>query len=232
MTGRALRLCGVSAGYGAEKVLRGLSFEADYGEKVALFGLNGSGKTTALMACVGLARFEGEIEVCGERVEKKTLDKIRRNVGFLFNQPEDQLLFPLAEEDAAFNLIAAGVEPSEAKAKARSALESVGALKLARRDVFELSRGERLKVALAGAIASDPPLLLLDEPNAGMDPPGRKRLAEYLSQCRSAIVCASHDAAFARSFCSRFVLIDDGVAALSGTDFSAVEEYWEKTAAR
>ena len=195
---------------GGVEALRGIDLEISVGQRVALLGLNGSGKTTLLLAAAGLISHAGEIRVAGEPLTPASANRVRRRVGVVFSVPEDQLLFPQVLEDVAFGLVHRGLAISEAKREAARALERLDALELAERSPYELSHGERLRVALAGAIVAEPAILLLDEPAAGLDPPGKRRLADLLTTLPSAMLIATHDLEFARLCCQELVLLEHG----------------------
>ena len=213
-------------------VLAGLSLSVAAGERVALVGLNGSGKTTLLMTAVGLIPHQGEIVVAGTLVLPTTLTKVREQVGFLFNVPEDQLLFPKVIEDVAFGLLRQGMSVSAATARANQTLALLGVAHLSESPLHHLSHGEKQRVALAGAIVVDPPLLLLDEPSANLDPPGKRVLSSLLADLDAAVLIATHDLDFAASLCTRFVLLEEGRASLDRADRSAVLQRWEMVMAR
>jgi len=226
--GKALAFEGVSVRYepGATPVLSDVTFSISAGERAALLGLNGSGKTTLLMATVGLVGHEGGISVCGIPVGSDTVPKVREKVGFLFNVPEDQLLFPLVIEDTAFGLLSRGEEREEAYRRAGKALNDLGAAGLADWRIHKLSHGQKLRVALAGALVTRPPLLLLDEPSAGLDPPGKTSLSHVLGGLDAAMLVASHDLEFVERLCHRFIAIDNGRIVYDGEDLSAVRRKW------
>jgi cobalt/nickel transport system ATP-binding protein len=198
------------------------------GERVALVGLNGSGKTTMLMATVGLVPHEGEIEVCGIPVSRRNLAKIRDHIGFLFNVPEDQLLFPKVLDDVAFGPLRRGVPSGEAATKAKTTLDALGVGHLAASSLHHLSHGQKQRVALAGALVSEPRLMLLDEPSAGLDPPARQDLVRLLQKQPAAMVIATHDLDFARRLCTRFVMVDKGRLVFDGSDAAQVMRCWEQ----
>jgi cobalt/nickel transport system ATP-binding protein len=183
---------------------------------VALLGLNGSGKTSLLLAVAGLIPHEGEILVLGERLLPGNAETLREQMGVVFAVPEDQLLFPRVVEDVAFGHVQRGMKPREAKRQAESTLESLGSHALAERSPHELSHGERLRVAIAGAITTRPAVLLMDEPSSGLDPPGRDTLAKVLCDLASSTWIATHDLPFARACCDRFVLLERGRVRLEG----------------
>jgi cobalt/nickel transport system ATP-binding protein len=212
----------------AAPVLTGLTFSLTEGERAALVGLNGTGKTTLLLAAVGLVGHEGVIQVCGTPVGRRTAGQVRDNVGFLFNVPEDQLLFPKAIEDVAFGPLRRGEKLEEAYRRAGLALADLGVGEVAGWPVSRLSHGQKQRVALAGALVTHPPLLLLDEPSAGLDPPGRRSLARLLAGFDGAMLVATHDLEFAGRLCRRFIVLKGGRIAYDGPDASAAPRAWER----
>lgn len=199
------------------------TFTVGRGERVALLGANGSGKTTILLAAVGLIPHQGAIAVGGEQLDPRRPDPIRRKVGLLFSSPEDQLLFPRVIDDVAFTLTSRGVPAEDAYRRAAAALARLGAESLAERSPARLSRGQRVRAALAGTLVAEVPLLLLDEPSSGLDPAGRRRLVEELNSLDSALVVASHDIDFVRRCCDRYLLVAGGRVVGGGDDFGRVE---------
>jgi cobalt/nickel transport system ATP-binding protein len=225
---QALRCSSVTVRHepGTDPTLSGVNLCIDRGERVALVGLNGTGKTTLLMSLVGLVPYEGEIAVCGQVLHRKSMAKIRRQIGFLFNVPEDQLLFPKVIEDVAFGLLQAGDKREDSFAFARDTLARLGVGALAEMPLHHLSHGQKQRVALAGAIVTQPPLLLLDEPTAGLDPPGRLELAALLCAQASAQLIATHDLDFADQVCSRVVLLEGGCIVESSGSTAAIRARW------
>lgn len=207
-------------------VLRDLNFELSAGERVAVVGLNGAGKTSLLLALMGLAPHDGEIRICGERLSRRTAAGLRRRIGFLCNVPEDQLLFPTALEDAAFGLVRDGLDAVAARERARASLHALGVEHVAEHPLHHLSHGQKLRVALAGAIVTGPEVLLLDEPTAGLDPRGRRDLAQLLAGQEAAQIIATHDLAFVDELCSRVILLESGTAAADGSTTAAIRARW------
>jgi len=207
-----LRFADVSVRYAGSHVdaLRGCSLEIREGEHVALLGLNGSGKSSLLMAAAGLVPHEGTIEVDRIPLQGSSVAEIRRRIGFLFSTPEDQLLFPRVLDDVAFSLARQGRKGSEARQESERMLEAMGVGALAHAAPYELSLGQKMRVALAGALVHAPRLLLLDEPSAALDPPGKRALAELFRSHHSAMLIATHDLAFAEKCCTRFVMLERG----------------------
>lgn len=223
-TGAVLRFRNVTVRYDVDRApaLDGCSLAVGEGERVALIGANGSGKTTILMAAVGLISYEGIIEVAGIRLNPAEPEPVRERVGMMFSIPDDQLLFPRVLDDVAFTLRRRGVAEAEAEARSLEALARLQAEHLAEASPYQLSRGERARVALAGTLVAQPSLLLLDEPSSGLDPPGRRLLAEHLADLPSAMLIATHDIQFAADFCHRYIVLESGRVRTTGSDYQQI----------
>ncbi len=191
-------------------VVEEVNLSLEPGQRLALLGLNGSGKTTLLLVPAGLIPFTGRAEVSGLEVVKANLAAVRRRIGFLFAVPEDQILFPRVLDDVLFTLDRRGVGGEEAREEARRMLRLVRIGELEARNPHALSHGERMRVALAGALVGESELLLLDEPSAALDPPGRAALAALLTGLPPAMIIATHDLAFARTACTHWTVLDAG----------------------
>ncbi|MCS7315854.1 MAG: energy-coupling factor ABC transporter ATP-binding protein [Bryobacteraceae bacterium] len=205
--------------------LDGLSFELYPGETVAVLGPNGSGKTTFVLHLNGLLRGEGEIIVCGLRIEKGNLEEIRRRVGLLFQDPDEQLFMPTVLEDVAFALLCRGMDPAEAERRARAALAQVGLEGAASRPPYHLSAGEKRRAALAAVLASQPEILVLDEPTTYLDPPARRELITLLGALPQAKLIVTHDADFAAAIADRAVFLHRGKIVAEGRVSELVHRY-------
>jgi energy-coupling factor transporter ATP-binding protein EcfA2 len=190
--------------------LDGVNFDLYPGETVALLGPNGSGKTTFVLHLNGLLHGEGEVTVCGMPVEKPYLDEIRRRVGLLFQDADEQLFMPTVLEDVAFGPLCRGMKPAEAEARARAALKQVGMEGAAHKAPYHLSAGEKRRVALATVLASDPEILVLDEPTTWLDPPGQSELLSLLHALPQAKIVVTHDTIFAEAIATRAVYFERG----------------------
>ncbi len=199
------------------EALRGVDFHLERGETVALLGANGSGKTTFVLHLNGLLMGEGSVKVCGLPVARPNLPEIRRRIGLVFQDSESQLFMPSVLEDVAFGPLNHGYNAAEAAARARAALETVGMAALSAKAPYHLSAGEKKRVAIAGILAMEPEILVLDEPTTFLDPPGQRSLAELLVRLPQAKLLVTHDVPFARSLSTRAVFFEQGKIAAEGS---------------
>jgi ABC-type polar amino acid transport system ATPase subunit len=213
-----LQVTGISLNRGERAILTSVSFDAHRGELIALMGPSGSGKTTILRAIAGLERIEfGEIIVGDARLEPKlagpALKALRRQVGLVF---QFHHLFEHMSVMANICLApvhAHGVAPEDARRRGRELLRSLGIEHRADALPRELSGGEAQRAAIARALAVDPPLLLMDEPTASLDPPRRAELSAILKRLIAegrTLIVATHDEEFARSSATRVLRLHDG----------------------
>lgn len=217
MTGALIEVRGLRFRYDdGTEALRGVDFCLHRGETVALLGANGSGKTTFVLHLNGLLSGQGEVMVCGFPVSRKNLPEVRRRIGLVFQDSESQLFMPSVLEDVAFGPLNHGLSAAEAAARARAALETVGMAAAADKAPYHLSAGEKKRVAIAGILAMDPEILVLDEPTTFLDPPGQRSLAELLARLPQAKILVTHDIPFAQAMCSRAVFFREGEIAAEG----------------
>lgn len=182
------------------------SLEVVQGEKIALLGPNGCGKTTLLSVLAGFTPYEGEVKVFGEEPRGRGVRKVRQRLGVLFENPDDQFLFPTVREDIGDALARRGVSTEEIPGRVDDLLVALG-LPLGNRPIASLSRGQRQRVALASLLAGEPDLLLLDEPTSALDDMEKARLADVLSALPAALLVATHDRSFAARIASRCLQI-------------------------
>lgn len=196
------------------KILDGLSLTILPGQALGLSGRNGSGKTTLFRCVTGLSKpQEGIIRMDGEIMSsEKDFQKLRRRVGFVLQDADDQLFFPSVMEDMCFGPLNLGLSPDKARERARETLEALGIGRLADRLVHELSGGERKQVALAAIMAMRPAILLLDEPENSLDACAIARLAEFLKNLDCAKVVVSHDNDFLSEVCLEHAILENGKA--------------------
>lgn len=170
-----------------------VSFELVAGERALLTGPNGSGKTTLLLRIVGLLEGPGLVKLGGEPMRGSRVRTLRRSVGFVWQDPESALLLPTVLEDVALGPVNDGLASAAARERALHWLERIGVAHLASRAVRELSGGEKQLVSLAGVLAREPGLLLLDEPTASLDQAHRDRLTEVLASLDATLLVVTHE---------------------------------------
>lgn len=192
--------------------LSDVSISVAAGEHVAIVGPNGAGKSTLLSHLNGILEPSvGSLSIGGLAVVSENLPEIRRRVGLVFQDPDDQLFMPTLLEDVAFGLLCHGMPGAAAEARAREALEKVGLNYIdTHRPAHHLSGGEKRRAALATVLSMDPGVLALDEPSAALDGRGRRQIAEILRARHQTLLVVTHDVEFAAAICSRAVLIDEG----------------------
>lgn len=191
--------------------LRGVSCRISHGEKVALLGLNGAGKSTFLLHTNGLLLPDsGEVNVGDVPVQKSTLRLVRQSVGLVFQNPDDQLFMPTLAEDVAFGPRCMGLPEKEVQRRVHAALEAVGAEHLADRAPFEMSGGQRRAAAIATVLAMEPSILVLDEPTSMLDSQARRRVIDLLAGFDHTILLATHDFDMAAELCPRSLLMAEG----------------------
>ncbi|AFA72869.1 putative cobalt import ATP-binding protein CbiO [Gordonia polyisoprenivorans VH2] len=194
-----------------------LDLVVEPGERIALLGPNGAGKTTLMLQLNGvLLPSAGSVTVHGSRVGKDTLREVRRRVGLVFQDPDDQLFMPTLAEDVAFGPANFGVRGDELADRVQEALAAVSMTEHARRSPHHLSGGQRRRGALASVLACRPDILVLDEPSANLDPQARRELADTLLTLRTTMLVVTHDLLYAAQLCDRAVVLDAGRVVADG----------------
>ena len=193
-----------------------VTFSVEAGRSVAVLGANGAGKSTLLSALVGILPAKGVIRFGGTILSNATLREIRRKVQLVFQDPDDQLFMPLVRDDVAFGPLNFGVPRSEVPQLVERSLEAVGLSGFGDRAPHKLSLGERKRAAIAAVVACAPEVLLLDEPSAGLDAPGRRQLIGLLKALDATKLVATHDLALAEELCSEAVVLKAGRLAAAG----------------
>jgi cobalt/nickel transport system ATP-binding protein len=199
------------------EALRGVSFRITHGESVAIIGANGAGKSTLLLHLNGcLVPTDGEVRVGDFPVTRSTLPEIRRTVGMVFQEPDDQLFLSTVREDVAFGPLNLGLPADEVARRVADALERVGAAHLADRPPYHLSGGEKRRVAIATVLSMEPSILVLDEPTSGLDPHARRRLIGLLREFHHTKIFTSHDLDMVLELCERTIVLHEGVVKADG----------------
>jgi cobalt/nickel transport system ATP-binding protein len=191
--------------------LQDVSFVVDPGERLALLGPNGAGKTTLALHLNGIhLPAVGSVTVGGLPVEKANLREIRRRVGIVFQDPDDQLFMPTVRDDVAFGPANLGLRDAELDERVAEALAAVGMQGHEHRPPHHLSFGQRRRVAVATVLAMRPEVLVLDEPTSNLDPAARRELTEILAGLPVTTLVVTHYLPFALEMCPRSLLMDDG----------------------
>jgi len=200
--------------------LRGVSFRVAPGECVGLLGPNGSGKSTLLLHLNGILPEKlglgGAVQILGQPVTPDTIETIRRQVGLVFQDPDDQLFCPTVEEDVAFGPQQLGLTDAEVRARVKSALAQVGLADFGHRATHHLSHGEKRRACLAGVLACEPAVLVLDEPTSDLDPRGRREFKALLRRVAATKLIATHDLELVVELCSRAIVLDKGTVVADG----------------
>jgi energy-coupling factor transporter ATP-binding protein EcfA2 len=203
-----------------KKALKGISFCIEEGACIGLIGPNGSGKSTLLLHLNGVLpeRLDAlpSIVVAGVPMCPKTLFTIRRHVGLLFQDPDDQLFCPTVYEDVAFGPKQFGISDAEIREVVEMTLKKVGLDGFGNRSPHHLSGGEKQRVCLAGILACTPGVLALDEPTNNLDPRGKKELKELLKTIPATKIIASHDLDLVVDLCQRTIILDGGLIIADG----------------
>lgn len=199
---------------GTAPTAQGLTFALQAGERVGLVGPNGAGKSSLLLTLAGvLPPLAGDIQINGQPLRT---GKFRPDLALIFQQAEDQLFCPTLAEDVAFGPRNMGLSARDVAARVDQALAACALTHLAQRPVHHLSGGEKRRASIAGALAMDPKLMLLDEPSTALDMRNRRSLITLLHTCPQAMLIASHDLELVLDLCPRVLVLDDGRVCADG----------------
>jgi len=218
MSSPLLEACQLSYHYdsGAPPVLQSLNLAICSAERLALLGSNGAGKSTLFLLLNGILRpSEGTLLRSDQPVQydAKSLRDWRSKVALVFQNPDDQLIAPIVRDDIAFGPRNLGLPPAEITERVEEAMQTLGLTSLADASLHRLSFGQRKRVALAGALALRPQLLLLDEPTAGLDHLGKCQLLQTLQALEMSgvtVVLTTHDVEFAYAWGATPLLLKQG----------------------
>ena len=215
------------------QALYGVDLHVHRGERVALLGPNGAGKTTLVLHLNGILQAgAGSVAVSGLPVTKDNLREVRRRVGIVFQDPDDQLFMPSVRDDVAFGPGNLGLRGAELEARVMTALDQVGMAEYADRPPHHLSFGQRRRVAVATVLAMEPEILVLDEPSSNLDPASRRELAEILRSLDVTVLMVTHDLPYALELCPRSVVLSEGVIVADGSTYDVLTDEALMTAHR
>ncbi|RQW86850.1 MAG: ABC transporter ATP-binding protein [Geobacter sp.] len=199
------------------EALRGVSFRITHGESVAIIGANGAGKSTLLLHLNGhLVPSEGSIRIGDFPLTRATLPVIRRTVGMVFQNPDDQLFMPTVYDDVAFGPLNLGFPREEVAQRVQDALEQVGSAHVMNKAPYHLSGGEKKRVAIATVLSMSPDILVMDEPTSGLDPFARRQLMRLLKEFRHTKIFTSHDLDMVLDVCERTIVLHEGEVMADG----------------
>jgi cobalt/nickel transport system ATP-binding protein len=207
------------------QALYGVDLHVHRGERVALLGPNGAGKTTLVLHLNGILEAgAGSVEVSGMPVGRDNLQEVRRRVGIVFQDPDDQLFMPKVRDDVAFGPANLGLRGAALDRRVLEALDRVGMADFADRPPHHLSFGQRRRVAVATVLAMEPEILVLDEPSSNLDPASRRELAEILTGLDVTVLMVTHDLPYAFQLCPRSVVLSDGVVVADGATYDVLTD--------
>jgi cobalt/nickel transport system ATP-binding protein len=197
--------------------LNGVSFVITHGESVGIIGANGAGKSTLLQHLNGcLAPGSGSIHIGHTPLSKGTLATVRRTVGMVFQDPDDQLFMPTVFDDVAFGPLNLGYSPADVAQWVTDVLEQVGAGHLRDKPPYLLSGGEKKRVAIATVLSMSPDILVMDEPTNGLDPFARRQLMKLLKDFTHTRIFTSHDLDMVLELCERVIVLHEGKVRADG----------------
>ena len=206
----------VSFAYGKTPVVENLSFTIEKGETVGLIGANGAGKSTIMKLMLGLLSGSGEILVDGLAVYKGNLSRIRRKIGFVLQDSDNQMFMPTVYEDMIFGPRNYGLSKEEADKKVDAVLEQLGLQALKHRHNHKISGGEKRMAAIATILAMEPEMILMDEPSTALDPVNRRTVINTINRLPQTKLIASHDLDMILDTCQRVVLLSHGSIVADG----------------
>jgi cobalt/nickel transport system ATP-binding protein len=194
-----------------------VSLRVEPGERVALLGPNGAGKTSLVLQLNGvLTPSGGSVRIGGVALSRRTLAEVRRRVGVVFQDPDDQLFTPTVGRDVAFGPAHLGLTGDALAERVTEALSYVGLADAADRPPYRLSLGERRRAAVATVLAMHPEVLVLDEPTSNLDPAGRREFADLVKRLSMTTLLVTHDLPYALELCPRSVVLDHGQIVADG----------------
>ena len=198
------------------KALSNVNLDVFEGESLGIIGPNGAGKSTLLLHLNGLLRGKGIVKISGLDMQHKNLPAIRKKIGLVFQNPDNQLFMPTVFDDVAFGPINLGEIKEKVEASVAAALKEVDMLGAIKRPAHHLSFGEKKRVSIATVLAMEPEIMVLDEPSSNLDPKHRRYLINFLKSLNLTKIIATHDLDLVFDVCSKIVLLDKGKLVAEG----------------
>ena len=206
----------VSFSYGEAPVVENLSFSIRKGENVGLIGANGAGKSTIMKLMLGLITGSGEIKVDGLPMNKENLGEIRKKIGFVLQDSDNQMFMPTVYEDMIFGPRNYGLSKEETDRRVDAVLAQLGLQDLKHRHNHKISGGEKRMAAIATILAMEPEMILMDEPSTALDPVNRRTVINTINRLPQTKLIASHDLDMILDTCQRVILLSHGAIAADG----------------
>ena len=206
----------VSFSYGDNPVVENLSFSIKKGETVGLIGANGAGKSTIMKLMLGLITGSGEIKVDGLPMNKENLGEIRKKIGFVLQDSDNQMFMPTVYEDMIFGPRNYGLSKEETDRRVDAVLAQLGLQSLKHRHNHKISGGEKRMAAIATILAMEPEMILMDEPSTALDPVNRRTVINTINRLPQTKLIASHDLDMILDTCQRVILLSHGAIAADG----------------
>ncbi|MDO4466068.1 MAG: ABC transporter ATP-binding protein [Bacillota bacterium] len=192
------------------KAVDQVSFTIPKGEHVALIGANGAGKSSLILSLVGVIPSQGKIQVDDVTLSSKTIQEIRKKIGIVFQNPDDQLFLPTIYDDIAFGPRNLGIDEKTIEYRVNDRLQLLGISHLKNKSALKMSGGEKRLAALASILAMKPSIMVLDEPTAFLDPKARRNLINILKSLPHTMLIATHDLTFAKEVCENCIILKKG----------------------
>ncbi len=191
-------------------VLKGIDLQVYEGEKIGIIGENGSGKTTLLLHLNGILKGEGEIWIFDRILDNRNIKEIRKMVGLVFQEPDDQLFSTNVFDDVAYGPLNMGLKKEEVKERVKEALSLVELEGFEHRSPYHLSLGEKKRVAIATILSMKPRIIILDEPTANLSPKIRRKMIDIIKNLKETVIIASHDIGLIKETCTRTIFLEEG----------------------
>lgn len=214
---KAIKISNLSYAYpDGSEALKEVNLEIANGQSVAIMGPNGAGKSTLLLHLNGILQGQGKIEIFGLPVASQNIKEIRRRVGIVFQDPDDQLFSPTVFDDVAFGPLNMGLPADEVKRRVSKALEAVEMRGYENKMAYHLSFGQKKRVATATALSMEPDILAVDEPSSNLDPRGRRKLFNIIRSLPVTKIIVTHDLPYTLELCERAIILDEGRVVADG----------------
>lgn len=204
-------------------VLKGIDLVIKEGEKIGIIGENGSGKTTLILHLNGILRGEGEIWIFDKKLGKDNINEIRKMVGIVFQDPDDQLFSTTVFDDIAYGPLNMKLKIEEVKNRVNLALKEVELEGYQNRSPWHLSLGEKKRASIATILSIKPEIIIFDEPTANLSPKFRRKIIEIIKNLKKTVIIATHDIQLIKETCSRTILIEDGRVSHKPSTFLSFE---------